>query len=77
MGSLYRPERDAYPGKALICFSGSDGRYELTRKLAAVFQSHGLTTMALAYVMEEGLPDQFYHVPIDSLEAAAKRMHDM
>ena len=77
VGSLYRPERDAYPGKALICFSGSDGRYELTRKLAAVFQSHGLTTMALAYVMEEGLPDQFYHVPIDSLEAAAKRMHDM
>ena len=77
VGSLYQPERDKYPGKALICFSGSDGKYELTRKLAAVFQSHGLTTLALAYVMEEGLPDQFYHVPIDMLETAAKRLHDM
>ena len=25
VGSLYRPEQDAYPGKVLICFSGSDG----------------------------------------------------
>ena len=77
VGSLYVPERDEYPGKALICFSGSDGKYELTRKMATVFRSHGLTTLALAYVMEEGLPDQFYHVPIDMLEAAAKRLHDM
>ena len=77
VGSLYEPKQDKYPGKALICFSGSDGKYELTRKLAAVFQSHGLTALALAYVMEEGLPDQFYHVPIDLLEAAAKRLHDM
>ena len=45
--------------------------------LADVFQSQGLTTLALAYVMEEGLPKQFSKVPIDSLEAAAKRLHDM
>ena len=77
VGSLYKSKKDAYPGKALICFSGSDGRYELTRKLARAFQAHGLTTLALAYVMEEGLPDQFYHVPIDPLEMAAMRLHDM
>ncbi|WP_040654659.1 hypothetical protein [Oscillibacter sp. 1-3] len=53
-GDLFCPVRDAYPGKALICFSGSDGRLELTRMLAAVFQAHGLTVLALAYVMEEG-----------------------
>ena len=76
-GELFRPERDEYPGKVLICFTGSDGRFEMARMLAQVFQSHGLTTLALAYVMEEGLPDQFYHVPIDTLEAAAKRLHDM
>ena len=76
-GELFCPAQDAYPGKALICFSGSDGKFELTRSLAAVFQSHGLTALALAYVMEEGLPDQFYHVPIDPLEAAAKRLHNM
>ena len=74
---LFRPEQDKYPGKVLICFSGSDGKFELARRLAAVFQSHGLTVLALAYVMEEGLPDQFYHVPIDTLEAAAKRLHEM
>lgn len=45
--------------------------------LAAVFQSRGLTVLALAYVMEEGLPENFYHVPIDPLEAAAKRLHGM
>ena len=54
-GELFCPIQDAYPGKALICFSGSDGKFELTRRLAAVFQSHGLTALALAYVMEEGL----------------------
>lgn len=76
-GELFRPEKDKYPGKALICFSGSDGKFELPQMLAQVFQAHGLTVLALAYVMEEGLPRQFYHVPIDPLEKAAKRLHDM
>ena len=74
---LFRPEQDNYSGKALICFSGSDGRFEWSRKLAAAFQAHGLTTLALAYVMEEGLPKQFYRVPIDPLETVAKRLHSM
>ena len=76
-GELFRPAQDSYPGKVLVCFSGSDGRYELSRMLAAVFQEHGLTALALAYVMEEGLPTQFFRVPIDPLEAAARRLHEM
>lgn len=76
-GELFLPEEDKYSEKALICFSGSDGGIELARTLAGVFQAHGLTTLALAYVMEEGLSKQFSKVPIDSLEAAAKRLHDM
>ena len=76
-GELFCPAQDSYPGKALICFGGSDGKFELARTLAAIFQGCGLTTLALAYVMEEGLPDKFYHVPIDTLEAAAKRLHEM
>lgn len=76
-GELFLPAEDKYPGKALICFSGSDGKFELSRMLARVFQSHGLTALALAYVMEEGLPKKFFHIPIDFLEAAAKRLHDM
>lgn len=76
-GELFRPVQDRHPGKVLICFSGSDGRYELSRMLAAVFQEQGLTALALAYVMEEGLPTQFYRVPIDPLEKAAERLHGM
>lgn len=76
-GELFCPLQDAYPGKALICFSGSDGKFEWSRMLAQVFQAHGLTALALAYVMQEGLLRQFYHVPIDPLEAAARRLHDM
>lgn len=76
-GELFRPDEDKYPGKALICFSGSDGGIELSRTLAGVFQSKGLTTLALAYALEEGLPQRFSNIPIDFLEAAAKRLHDM
>ena len=76
-GELLLPEEDRYPGKALICFSGSDGGIELSRMLAGVFQAHGLTTLALAYVLEEGLPKQFSRIPVDFLERAAKRLHDM
>ena len=76
-GELFRPTENHYPGKALICFSGSDGGIALSRMLAGVFCAHGLTTLALAYVMEEGLPQRFSQIPVDFLEAAAKRLHDM
>lgn len=76
-GELFTPTEDKFPGKALICFSGSDGGIELAKMLSGVFQAHGLTTLALAYVLEEGLPKQFSRVPIDYIEAAAKRLHGM
>lgn len=76
-GERFLPAEDRFPGKALICFSGSDGKFELSRMLSRVFQRAGLTALALAYVMEEGLPRQFFRVPVDPLEAAAKRLHDM
>lgn len=76
-GELFCPAKDEYPGKVLICFGGSDGKFELARMLASVFQGYGLTTLALAYVYEPGLPNQFYRVPIDPLEKAAKRLHEM
>lgn len=76
-GELFLPVKDQYPGKALICFGGSDGNFKLSRRPARIFQAHGLTTLALAYVMEEGLPRQFHHIPVDFLEASAKRLHRM
>ncbi len=60
-GELFRPTQDEYPGKALICFGGSDGNFDLARMLAAVFQKRGLTTLALAYVMEEEFPAPLLH----------------
>lgn len=48
-GELVRPTEDKYPGKALICFSGSDGGIGLARMLAGVFAGRGLTALALAY----------------------------
>lgn len=30
-GELFCPEKDEYEGKALICFGGSDGKFELAR----------------------------------------------
>lgn len=63
-GELVRPTEDKYPGKALICFSGSDGGIGLARMLAGVFAGRGLTALALAYVMEEGLPKEFLRVPM-------------
>lgn len=40
-GELVRPTEDKYPGKALICFSGSDGGIGLARMLAGVFAGAG------------------------------------
>ena len=76
-GELFLPAEDRFPGKALIAFSGSDGGLALTRALAGVFQARGLTTLALAYVGEEGLPQGFSGIPIEYVETAAKRLHAM
>ena len=71
-GELFLPPKDKYPGKVLICFSGSYGKFELTRTLARVFQSHGLTTRAFAYVIEVGLPKQFSSIPVDFFGGGSK-----
>ena len=47
-GELFQPVEDKYPGRVLICFSGSDGGIGVARLLANVFQEQGLTTLALA-----------------------------
>ena len=65
-GELFLPEEDQYPRKALICFSGSDGGIALARMLAGIFQVRGLTTLALAFVMEEHRFPYFYqHLSYD------------
>jgi dienelactone hydrolase len=70
-GALHRPEQDGYPGKALILFSGSDGKFRLTSRLAELFCVNGITTMALAYWNVPGLPEEFRELPVDTLEKAS------
>ncbi len=71
IGALYRPERDEYPGKAVILFGGSDGIYNLTKLVAEQVVRRGMTTLALAYWNEPGLPDGFEKVPVEPVEKAA------
>lgn len=70
-GVLYRPESDQFPGKALIAFSGSDGRFPLTCMLAELFQRAGLTTLALAYWNAPGLPKQIAALPVEAIQHSA------
>lgn len=76
-GELFIPESDKYSGKAIICFTGSDSKFKLAKLLAEVFQSRGLTALALAYVKEEGLPKSFFNVPVDPVEKAAEYLHEL
>ncbi len=71
IGAMYRPERDEYPGKAVVMFGGSDGIYPLTRLVAEEYVKRGMTILALAYWNEPGLPDSFEKVPVESVEKAA------
>ena len=74
IGALYRPERDEYPGKAVIMFGGSDGIYPFTRLVAEEYVKRGMTILALAYWNEPGLPDRFEKVPVEAAERAARRL---
>ena len=71
VGCLYEPERDEYPGKAVVMFGGSDGIYPLTRLTAEEYVKRGMTALALAYWGQPGLPDRFERVPVEPVERAA------
>ena len=67
IGKLYIPNEDNFKGKVLIVFSGSDGIFELSQKLAGKFVEAGLTTMALAYWNMPGLPEGMEDIPLEYL----------
>lgn len=76
-GELFLPAEDRFPGKALIAFQRQRRRAGADPRPGGVFQARGLTTLALAYVGEEGLPQGFSGIPIEYVETAAKRLHGM
>ena len=74
LGELYKPDQDKYPGKVIIAFSGSDGIFALSKKLAGLFAQAGLTTLALAYWNEDGLPASLTHISLEYLGKVAETL---
>ena len=73
-GFLHRPQNDQYPGKALIVVGGSEGNDNIPVHLGEKFAQSGLTTLGLCYWNVPGLPTDLTQIPIESIEAAVKRL---
>lgn len=71
-GKLFKPAEDRFPGKALILYSGSDGRFALPCLVAKLFADHGLTVLAGAFWNVPGLPDTLNRIPLETAERAAQ-----
>lgn len=77
MGSWSGRRRTSIRGRPSSASAEATGESGWPGCWRGFLRGRGLTALALAYVMEEGLPKEFLRVPIDFLEAAAKRLHDM
>lgn len=55
-GELYLPTRNTFPGKCLILFGGSAGKFLLTQLVAEQFVDAGMNVLALAYHGAPGCP---------------------
>ena len=73
-GELYLPARNTFPGKCLILFGGSAGKFLLTQLVAEQFVDAGMNVLALAYHGAPGLPKFLVEQPVDVIEAAAKHL---
>lgn len=70
-GFLHRPERDRFPGKALIVVGGSEGDEAIPLDLGRMFARAGIATLGLCYWNVPGLPAELVEVPLESVERAA------
>ena len=73
-GEMYLPAHNAFPGKCLILFGGSAGKFLLTQLVAEQFVDAGMTVLALAYHGALGLPKFLVEQPVDVIEQAAKHL---
>lgn len=71
-GEYYPATGEKFKGKSLIIFGGSAGLFLLTQVLACMFVDEGMSTMAIAYHGEEGLPKALKDQPVDVVEKAAQ-----
>ena len=70
---LFRPQdQSSIPG--IIVLSGSGGG--LNEQTAALFASHGIAALALAYFHHEDLPEDLENIPLGSVLIALADIHD-
>ncbi len=74
-GDLFQPERDRYPGKAMIVLGGSGG-YHFTKKAADSFRKAGMTALSVAYYGKSVLPAILKEVPVELIHKAAAWIRD-
>lgn len=77
IASLYVPDDDAAPGRALIVMGGSDGYYSLAKLIAERFCERGITALALAWWNQPGLPLELNRVPVEVVRDAARTLHGL
>ena len=70
-GEYYRAKDNAFPGKCVIAFGGSVGRFLLSQMMAWEFAASGMDVLILAYHGEPGLPKRLKDQPVDVIEKAA------
>ena len=70
-GEYYRAKDNAFPGKCIIAFGGSVGKFLLSRMMAWEFVASGMDVLILAYHGEPGLPKLLKEQPVDVIEKAA------
>ena len=70
-GEYYRAAHNSFPGKCMIAFGGSVGKFLLSQMMAREFAASGMDVLILAYHGEPGLPKLLKDQPVDVIEKAA------
>ena len=70
-GEYYRAGHNSFPGKCMIAFGGSVGKFLLSQMMAWEFAASGMDVLILAYHGEPGLPKLLKDQPVDVIEKAA------
>lgn len=68
-GVLYRPN-GASPAPLIIMLGGSEGGLQAASRVGVGFVQHGYAVLALAYFMDEGLPQTLENIPVEYFDRA-------
>ena len=68
-GVLYRPEGNARV-PAIIVLGGSEGGLQGASSVGSAFAQHGYAVLALAYFMDDGLPQTLENIPLEYFDKA-------